>query len=360
MISGKLNIKASSNEISEDIINAIKKKRGRKSKKELELLKKYNESVNSPEPQVNKVPKKRGRKPKGGKLIVPNYNVNDNDTQNKQSNIILHLKCKSSDIENNNNFISKISYTPNIESVKPYNDFEEASGKYFSIEVTDCNETNIQNNLENSHSHNDCCDLHKVENNNDNAMSSDDNAISIKAIWSKIKELQYKLNKNTINDKNSACFWCTHNFDNPTIYIPKFEINGNYEVYGCFCSPECATAHLFNENIDSSTKWERYALLNNIYSAIFNYEDNIKPAPSPHYILKKFYGDLTIEEFRTLLRKGKQLLIVNKPLTHILPELVEDSNNQHNANNSGKQQYKLSRNKPSYNKLPTNSKSWVF
>ena len=33
------------------------------------------------------------------------------------------------------------------------------------------------------------------------------------------------------------------------------------EVYGCFCSPECALSYLKNEQIDDSTKWERYALI---------------------------------------------------------------------------------------------------
>ena len=52
-----------------------------------------------------------------------------------------------------------------------------------------------------------------------------------------------------------------------------------YEVYGCFCSPECACAYLNKEHIDSSTFWERYALLNNIYGKIYEHDENIKPAP---------------------------------------------------------------------------------
>ena len=54
-------------------------------------------------------------------------------------------------------------------------------------------------------------------------------------------------------------------------------INNKYNVYGCFCSPECAVAFLKREPIDTSTLWERYSLLNNVYSNIFNYENNIKP-----------------------------------------------------------------------------------
>ena len=104
-------------------------------------------------------------------------------------------------------------------------------------------------------------------------------------IWGKLKELTYQLHTNSISDKKSACFWCTCEFDNPTILIPKFELNKMYHCYGCFCSPECATAFLFEEQVDTSTRFERYHLLNHLYCKIYNYEKNIKPAPNPYYLL---------------------------------------------------------------------------
>ena len=96
------------------------------------------------------------------------------------------------------------------------------------------------------------------------------------------------------------------------------------EVYGCFCSPECAVAYLNKENIDSSTRWERYALLNNLYGKTLNYEKSIKPSPDPFYTLEKYYGNLSIFEYRKLLTNNHILLIINKPLTKILPELHEE------------------------------------
>ena len=98
------------------------------------------------------------------------------------------------------------------------------------------------------------------------------------------------------------------------------------EVYGCFCSPECACAYLKNEDIDNSVKWERYALLNNTYCKIFDYTKNIKPAPNPHYTLDKFYGNLSIQEYRRLLKNQRILMVVDKPMTKILPELYEENN----------------------------------
>ena len=140
-----------------------------------------------------------------------------------------------------------------------------------------------------------------------------------------MKTLEHSLHLNNISDKKSACFWCTCDFDNPPVYIPKHFIKDSYHVYGCFCSPECATAHLMEENIDSSTKFERYYLINHIYSKIYDYNKNIKPAPNPYYMLEKYYGNLSIQEFRSLFRSERLFLVVDKPLTRILPELHEDN-----------------------------------
>jgi hypothetical protein len=146
-----------------------------------------------------------------------------------------------------------------------------------------------------------------------------------KEIWKKLKQLEHNLHINNVNNKRSACFWDTCEFDNPSIYIPKQYTNNTYHVYGCFCSPECGVAYLMNETIDSSVRFERYQFMNNLYGKIFNYEKNIKPAPNPHYMLEKFCGNLTIQEYRSLLRNERLFLIVDKPLTRILPELHEDN-----------------------------------
>ena len=72
-----------------------KKKRGRKKKEVTDNIVLSVDVNENQEPVV----KKRGRKPKGGKIIVKNE-----DTELSQpniSNIILHLKCSSSDINEN-------------------------------------------------------------------------------------------------------------------------------------------------------------------------------------------------------------------------------------------------------------------
>ena len=193
-------------------------------------------------------------------------------------------------------------------------------------------------------------------NNNNNNNSKDEirndskDEIIDKEIWRKLKVLEHNLHVNNISDKKSACFWCSYEFDNNPIYIPKHFIKDSYSVYGCFCSPECAVAHLMEENIDSSTKFERYYLMNHIYSKIYNYTRNIKPAPNPYYMLNKYYGNLTIQEYRSLLKSERLFLIVDKPLTRVLPEFHEDNdefiiNNKiipsnYNAKKIGSQQNK--------------------
>ena len=42
-------------------------------------------------------------------------------------------------------------------------------------------------------------------------------------------------------------------------------------------------------------------------------------------MLDKFYGNLTIQEYRKLLKSDHTLLIVDKPMTRILPELHEEN-----------------------------------
>ena len=290
----------------------VKKKRGRKSNAEKKLLEE-NKNEQNPAP----TPKKRGRKPKGGKIIEEN--VNKQEENIITPNIILHLKCNNDDIHtyNNNDSIESFNITTNKNTELSYQLIN--NNNINNNIITENNNNNINSNTKQTECHN-------PFNVNDNQQNHiDSNKSSRKEIDDKLKELQLNLHTNNISDKKSACFWCTYEFDNPPIYIPKFLIQNTYHCYGCFCSPECSVAYLFNENIDSSIKFERYHLSNLIYSKIYNYEKNIKPAPNPYYILDKFYGNLSIVEYRQLLNYDRLLFVIDKPLTRILPELHKDN-----------------------------------
>ena len=98
-----------------------------------------------------------------------------------------------------------------------------------------------------------------------------DDSTNIKDINQKLKKLKINLYKNALSDKKSACFWCTCEYDNPACYIPKYNTDESIFGYGSFCRPECAVAFLMKENIDDSTKFERYHLLNLIYGKIYKW-----------------------------------------------------------------------------------------
>ena len=289
--------------------------------------------------------KKRGRKPKGGKLI---YKQPENtNIQSSMANVILHLKCSMNDLNEYNNKINKLvsnplEYNPILPpDILTYNGESQTFSEYSNNEIV---HEKIQENIQNPiqiidkaynemNKNNYICSLCKSNNDKSEFINNeeleenntDDSDINIKDINYKLKKLKINLYKNNCPEKKSACFWCTYEYDNPTCYIPKYDMDDKVYGYGSFCRPECAVAFLMKENIDDSTKFERYHLLNQIYSKVYDFKKNIKPAPNPYYLLDKFYGNLTIQEYRKLLKTEHMMLIIEKPMTRILPELHEDN-----------------------------------
>ena len=216
---------------------------------------------------------------------IDNINTfSENDTQ---------LLCKNNTVMNENNYDN-------------------------SDYIDEPNNMMIENNIIHSHSSN-------VSSSNANTSIVTTSNVISKDIWQKIKQLEYDMHFNNINNKKSCCFWDTCEFDNPPIRLPKHFINNSYNVYGCFCSPECAIAYLMNEHINNSTKFERYHLFNHIYSQYYDYKSTIKPAPNPYYTLDKYYGNLSIQEYRQLLKSDRIFLVIDKPLTKITPEIIEEN-----------------------------------
>jgi len=325
----------------------IKKRRGRKKKEEtvvstspdqnISLHTDDAEMANSADVNEN-VPKKRGRKPKGGKLVVKN--TENNTPQTQVTNVILHLKCSLSDLNQNENSINLLSnpleYNPMVPpSIVTFND-KETINKYakYGENVTENNSntssdknayeaplTNISTVEPTEYT---CSKCNGQSADFFDFKSEETTDVNMKDILLKLKNLKLKLYKSANNDKKSACFWCTYEFDNPACYIPKYELNDEMCGYGSFCRPECAVAFLMKENIDDSTKFERYHLINQLYGKACGYNKHIKPAPDPYYLLDKYYGNLTIQEYRKLLNTEHMLLVVDKPMTRIMPELHDD------------------------------------
>uniref|UniRef100_A0A6C0BR81 MYM-type domain-containing protein n=1 Tax=viral metagenome TaxID=1070528 RepID=A0A6C0BR81_9ZZZZ len=241
------------------------------------------EPIEQPKP----VYKKRGRKPRGGRIVGINTITPDNVPLS--SNVILHLKCK--------NVKDRTSSSTEKCPIEPYSG---GGGDSSSIPL-------------------------KLLDSESPKTYECSNDVDMKVINKKIIELSNRISLDNISSKMSGCFHCTCEFDTQTIYIPKHESNGTYHCYGCFCSPECATGYLMEEMLDTSERFERYSLLNNLYCKIYDYKKNITPAPNPYYTLDKFYGTLTIQQYRELLKHERILLVVDRPLTRSIPEVHDAS-----------------------------------
>jgi hypothetical protein len=276
---------------------------------------------------------KKGRKPKGGKLTLqPTDKVKK---YSQITNIILHLKCNMIDLETYNNDFNKFIKNPLEYDPTVPNSIQSYSGNDVF--------TTYQNNNDSTEQFVFC----KEVTNTDRIYSTDDEEATI---TDKLKKLKINLYKNNSLNKKPACFWCTYDFDNPSCYIPKYEMDETLFCYGSFCRPECAVAYLMKENIDDSTKFERYHLLNHVYGNVYDYKKNIKPAPNPHYLLEKFNGNLSIQEYRKLFKTEHFLQVVEKPMTRILPELHDDNEDNienfygtENTNNKNMGMYKVKR-----------------
>ena len=262
-------------------------------------------------------PKKRGRKPKGGKIIT-NNEIDTNDTNSKE-NIIVHLRCKTSLLQKKTNHVCNVvAFSQKKDDACQINYFnvnKEATKINVMFEQAIVDE-NAETKTKNSENEVDIDAINKVK--SDDERKKRKNELEV---VNKLKSLQQNLKHENICLTESDCFWCTCSFENPPIHIPKYIIKDTYHVYGCFCSPECATAFLFDENIDNATRFERYSLLCSLYAKIFKYDKNIKPAPNPYYTLDKYCGNLSIMEYRELFNSNRFLFVINKPITRELPEL---------------------------------------
>ena len=169
-----------------------------------------------------------------------------------------------------------------------------------------------------------------------------------------------------------ACFWCCHSFASCPVAIPSHILDEVWYMYGNFCSPECAVAHLFKERVDSLVQWERYALLNSLYAEDAEIRagsaSGIRPAP-PREVLRMFGGSMDISEFRALVHEKRlRVDVLTPPMVSIIQTMdtkpidFYDQNLknvfirndiQHKYNAPGAQGLRLRRTKPVKNREST-------
>lgn len=280
-------------------------------------------------------PKKRGRR----KKIVSEVDVKTakkskkctdlKDIENtvsftmKNANVILDLKCCIADIDK---YISEqkwktdnLTYDPNVPT-----DFIPYDANTEQMDLLLIHDTSSEKKIPDMTGFLcKCCESKPFTSSLSSSSSSsvvvDDFSVSDSQ---KIKELKLSFYKNEIPNKKVDCFWCTYSYDNDPFFILQYGSKGDFLAHGSFCSPQCGVAYLFkNMKWDDSAKMESYQLMNYFYAS----NQNIKPAASPFYFLEKYYGNMTIQEFRKMSKTSHVMLCIDKPVTRILPEIHEDN-----------------------------------
>lgn len=229
----------------------------------------------------------------------------------KRKTIIIHLPIDPDNFEKTETEKSLLSYRPEL--IKDPQAFNEDDCNYFSFNKKKVQNENIQTKKE-------------IE----------------KDVMSKIKEntqYQVKLMKDYDNlnkekrrpDKtNIHCWWDCKPFDGHPIGVPHCKKNGTYYIYGNFCSPECAAAHLFSENISNSEKFKRYEMLHEYYNKInnnINTSQRIELAPNK-MVLKEFGGVLSIEDYRNLIKNyNRKITTIDPPIVSVIPTMEVENRN---------------------------------
>ena len=296
----------------------VPKKRGRKPKKKTDQ-----------EIEVPKLPKKRGRKPK--EVIAT---VQDNTI--KEEPIILHLPLKNIN-------------TNEIIIPKPFIDLDKFNSKYKNLESKDEITSNIETSI------NEINEI-SVVNKYNKLCSEYSNVIERDKVFPIFLEFNEHNKKKVWPDQtNIDCLWCCHSFDNFPFGIPIKHYEDTFYMFGNFCSAECSAAYNF-DNINTCESYERYSLINYLYSN----NKNIKLA-APRLSLKKFGGQLSINEFRknnNICNKNYKLLL--PPMISLIPlieevNLIDDNINMNdNLFDIDNNELKLKRSKPlpdTYNTL---------
>ena len=268
-----------------------------------------------------KVYKKRGRKPKN--LEEPVVDTTQLVQNNEQ--VILHLPINS--VGNSDNPIPYELPNNNFLKIDEFNDDflngESQSGDKLFININSItNDSTINNEIPNNNTLNDIIEEIREQRQQEISYTNNSNDK-----YSFVFMDYIETNKsNTWPSKSKIdCLWCCHSFDNEPVGIPTRREGDTFTMFGNFCCPECAAAYNFDSRLSGDEMWERYSLLNMIYS-----EDSkeIKMA-LPRLSLKKFGGPFTIGEFRRH-NPNKNFKITMPPVVAIIPTLEEitiDSDN---------------------------------
>jgi hypothetical protein len=267
-----------------------------------------------PPPVVPVEPKKRGKKQPKIVAVVTPEGIQGSFQSEPRRPLIAHLQVNPSQV---NFFNGSLQYDPNLPNQPlPY---EPGFDNYFS---------NQQETLENKEEKKGETEVVPAESDevvqpvvNQTTTTSNETSLPVYANHDLMKQFRDTVtNKKLPSSTDIACYWCSHAFQGTPCIIPEREELGTYRVYGNFCCPECAVAYLLEESLDSTTRWERMALLHRIYGPFYNHK-RIFPAPA-RVSLKLFGGPMNIGTYRATMRERKVRVDVQiPPMVSILGSL---------------------------------------
>jgi hypothetical protein len=265
-----------------------------------------------------KVPKKSGRKKQFPVVaVITPDGIEGNLLPETRKPLIVHLPIQSKDVPEHD---SLIKYDPNPPSdAQPY-DIHADNPFYDDVEqLPDSVTHNNVTILDTTHDDSTMMTTNFVTVDtkppvapSQESTSPSDSQVDFYNIKTTLL-VQYKESseiKNIPKTSEAACFWCCHTFTNQPVVLPIRDTGEHLTVYGNFCCPECACAHLFDIRQDSHTRWEQLALLYRVYGEACG--GKIHPAPSKQ-ILKLFGGTLTIQEYRNLILSHKIRVDIHLP-----------------------------------------------
>lgn len=113
--------------------------------------------------------------------------------------------------------------------------------------------------------------------------------------------------------KQHACFWCCHptNVYKYGMPISYDCIHKSFNMFGNFCSLECAGAYNFSTHMGSDRVWEIHGWIQ-LMAKKLGIETPIRLAPSK-YLLQMFGGPMKIDEFRRCHKSLFRAYVMNIP-----------------------------------------------
>ena len=312
----------------EEIVVPVKRKRGRprlnRSPKKPHTPKKRGrkpKNKNDKKKSLNVIKRKRGRKPKDRVYLLTNkQKIALLDNNLHQDSMVIHLpisvgqmECDITNMNNNNNtYIEKtiLEYTPDISTPQPY-DPPDTNYKLNGNEKYDYKKNNIILEKPNLNFNTKDIKYNLYEN---------EKLVQISIKQSDINQTNSNVESQHINT-NYCCWWCCHTFSNNPIGIPINYVDNKFNVYGNFCSFNCALTYNFYS--DSVNKWDRSSLLHLLYKKFYGLkESNIAYAPEREF-LKIFGGHMNIDEFRNVQIQDSTYKVTYPPITSIIAQLEE-------------------------------------